>query len=59
MVAGGSTDLVSNPIDSCEVLVAGANSWVYTAALPSSRLGLHGATLNNKILIIGSYKQDT
>ena len=41
-------------LDSTELLLPSATSWIYTAALPSPGDGLRGATLNNKVLVIGT-----
>ena len=50
MVTGGS---FSDYLDSTELLLPSATSWSYTAALPSARGELWGATLDNKIVITG------
>ena len=43
-------------LDSTELLLPSATSWtnINTAALPSGRRGLSGATLNNKIVVTGT-----
>ena len=58
MVTGGYTDTFVSSygwdyLDSTELLLPSATSWTYTAALPSPRYSLRGATLNNKILMTG------
>ena len=45
---------VSGYLDTSEILVHGSASWVNSARLPSTRSGLRGATLNNKIIMIGN-----
>ena len=41
-------------LDSTELLLPSANFWIYSAALPSSRAFLSGATLNNKVVVTGT-----
>ena len=41
-------------LDSTELLPADATSWSYSAALPSPRYWLSGATLDNKVLMTGT-----
>ena len=41
-------------LSSTELLLPSATSWSYSAALPSTRDSLRGATLNNKVLITGT-----
>ena len=58
LVTGGCTarnseDRCTAYTDQTEVLTAGMLAWVYSALLPSARMGLRGASLNNKIVISG------
>ena len=41
-------------LDSTELLLPSASSWTYSGALPSTRYGLRGATLNNKVVVTGT-----
>ena len=41
-------------LSSTELLLPSATSWSYSAALPSPRDFLKGATLNNKVVMIGT-----
>ena len=43
----------SGELDSTELLLPSASSWMYTAALPSPRASLKGATLDNKVIMTG------
>ena len=43
-----------NTLDSTELLLPSDTSWTYSAALPSPRAGLRGATLDNKVVIAGT-----
>ena len=43
-----------NDLDSTELLLPSATSWTYSAALPSPREYLRGATLNNKVVVTGT-----
>ena len=54
LVTGGSTSTWYQ--DSTEFLLPSATSWtiIDSAALPSPRYGLIGATLDNKVLITGT-----
>ena len=58
LVTGGCTAVNSDGsctavTDTTEVLTAGASAWVYTAPLPSFRIGLSGASINNRIIVSG------
>ena len=53
MVTGGRVSY-SNYLDSTELLLPSATSWTYSAALPSPRSRLRGATLNNKVVVTGT-----
>ena len=48
----------STTLDSTELLLPSAISWIYSDALPSPRYLLRGATLDNKVVITGT-KSDT
>ena len=50
----GGVDSNSNDLDSTELLLPSATSWTTSAALPSPRGGLRGATLDNKVLVTGT-----
>ena len=51
LVTGGAkVDL----LDSTELLLPSATSWSYSAALPSPRVYLRGATLDNKVIMTGT-----
>ena len=50
----GGWDSNYNDLDSTELLLPSATSWTYSAALPSPRDFLQGATLNNKVVMIGT-----
>ena len=52
LVTGGSDG--NNRLDSTELLLPSATSWIYSSALPSPRSGLSGATLNNKVVVTGT-----
>ena len=41
-------------LSSTELLLPSATSWSYSAALPSPRYRLRGATLDNKVLVTGT-----
>ena len=41
--------------DSTELLVQGATSWISSGPLPSPRQILRAATMDNKILVTGTY----
>ena len=41
-------------LSSTELLLPSATSWSYSAALPSTRYSLRGATLDNKVLVTGT-----
>ena len=43
----------TRPLASTELLTEGDKRWVSSTPLPSGRLGLTGATLDNKIIIAG------
>ena len=51
LVTGGYD---GNVLDSTELLLPSATSWTTSAALPSPRAGLRGATLDNKVLVTGT-----
>ena len=51
LVTGGYN---SGRLSSTELLLPYANSWSYSAALPSPRNELRSATLNNKVVVIGT-----
>ena len=53
LVTGGYD---GNRLDSTELLLPSATSWttIDSAALPSPRIYLRGATLNNKVLVTGT-----
>ena len=51
LVTGGYGD---NTLDSTELLLPSATSWIYSGALPSPRSRLRGATLDNKVLVTGT-----
>ena len=53
MVTGGGTNF-GITLDSTELLLPSATSWTYSAALPSPRWFLSGATLNNKVVVTGT-----
>ena len=53
LVTGGSSSSTQY-LDSTELLLPSATSWSYSAALPSARSGLRGATLDNKVVITGT-----
>ena len=56
LLVTGGMDNNWNPLDSTELLFPSDTSWtiIHSAALPSSRYDLRGATLNNKVVITGS-----
>ena len=51
MVTGGKYQ--SKLLDSTEVLTQGNTGWGYKGVLPSARLGLKAATLDNKLIVTG------
>ena len=54
LVTGGQTlGRFYEVLDSTELLVAGAATWLTAGTLPSHRFGLRGVTLNNKIIMTG------
>ena len=53
LVTGGE-DSSYNTLDSTELLLPSATSWTTSAALPSPRTSLSGATLDNKVLVTGT-----
>ena len=57
LVTGGYTG--SNALSSTELLLPSATSWSYSAALPSPRDDLRGATLNNKVVMTGTNSEVT
>ena len=54
LLVTGGWDSNQNNLDSTELLLPSATSWTYSAALPSPRYGLRGATLDNKVVITGT-----
>ena len=54
LLVTGGWDSNYNDLDSTELLLPSATSWTYSAALPSARYGLRGATLDNKVVIAGT-----
>ena len=50
MVTGGYN---SGRLASTELLHQDASKWVYAGELPSARNGVKGATLGNKLIMIG------
>ena len=55
LVTGGYTGYPDrNYLDSTELLLPSATSWTNSAALPSPRHDLRGATLDNKVLVTGT-----
>ena len=52
LVTGGLAS--NNLLSSTELLLPSATSWTFSAALPSPREYLRGATLDNKVVITGS-----
>ena len=55
LVTGGYD---GNRLDSTELLLPSATSWSYSAPLPSPRYLLRGATLDNKVLMTGTWYFD-
>ena len=53
LVTGGQ-DSNFDYLDSTELLLPSANSWTTSAALPSPRDSLRGATLDNKVIMTGT-----
>ena len=51
LVTGGFDDGIV--LSSTELLLETASAWVSTGELPSPRLGLRGANIDNKILMTG------
>ena len=51
LVTGG---YYGGSLQSTELLFPSATSWIYTAALPSPRDALRGATLDNKVVVTGT-----
>merc|ERR1712099_58335 len=61
LVTGGSDGDIftgGSYLDSTELLLPSATSWSYSAALPSPRVYLRGATLDNKVIMTGGYTVD-
>ena len=50
----GGGDGGGGTLSSTELLLPSADSWTYSAALPSTRYSLRGATLNNKVVMTGT-----
>ena len=56
LVTGGQTlGRFYEVLDSTELLVAGAATWLTAGTLPSHRFGLRGVTLSNKIIMTGHH----
>ena len=54
MVTGGDhKGQTDRWIDSTELLTLGASAWVFSGVLPSARVGLKAATLDNKLIVTG------
>ena len=53
LVSGGWTG--SDFLSSTELLVETGSAWVLTGELPSPRVGLRGANIDNKVLMTGMY----
>ena len=51
LVTGGNEGAL---LSSTELLVGTASAWVLTGELPSPRLGLRGANIDNKIFMLGN-----
>ena len=51
LVTGGN---YGGNLDSTELLLPSATSWIYSGALPSPRSSLRGATLDNKVIVTGT-----
>jgi len=51
LVSGGSSG--NDYLSSTELLVGAAPAWIFSGELPSPRLGLRGANIDNKIFMIG------
>ena len=49
-MTGGSPTIAG---DSTELLVHGAAQWTRSGSLPSTRKGLRGASINNKVIVTG------
>ena len=45
-------------LDTTELLVAGSSHWRFAGNLPTSRWGLRGVSVNNRIIIAMSTKQE-
>ena len=54
LVSGGYDDGPDARLSSTELLVETASAWVNTGELPSPRSGLHGANIDNRILMTGN-----
>ena len=52
LVTGGGPP--GNGLSSTELLVETASAWVLTGDLPSPRIGLRGANIDNKIMMTGN-----
>ena len=52
LVSGGYDG--NDQLTSTELLVETASAWVLTGQLPSPRLGLRGANIDNKVLMTGN-----
>ena len=54
MMVTGGVDSNFDDLSSTELLLPSATSWTYSDPLPSTRSGLRGATLDNKVVITGT-----
>ena len=52
LVSGGYD--ASNRLSSTELLVETASAWIFTGELPSPRVALRGANIDNRILMTGN-----
>jgi len=57
LVTGGQTGSYDY-LSSTELLVGTASAWVNTGELPSPRLGLRGANIDNRVIMTGGYNYD-
>ena len=53
LVTGGSVHDDYSSTETTEVLVEGGSEWIFADPLPSPRSNLHGASLNNRIVVAG------
>ena len=54
LVSGGFSDSAPPRLSSTELLAETGSVWVFTGELPSSRNGLRGANIDNKVLMTGN-----